>query len=148
MWKEPVRSGAVLSGVAMLYFVFERSGYTLLTILANLLLVLVVGTFVWSTASSLSNGSLPAVPVPDPANPEALEKAFDSFSERCKVLVNKTLGMAHRLAKGTDPALSIKAALILYAVAKVSESQAAFVHSFVLSFCARHHRAEQTTDRE
>ena len=132
----------------MLYFVFERSGYTLLTILANLLLVLVVGTFVWSTASSLSNGSLPAVPVPDPANPEALEKAFDSFSERCKVLVNKTLGMAHRLAKGTDPALSIKAALILYAVAKVSESQAAFVHSFVLSFCARHHRAEQTTDRE
>merc|ERR1712087_12548 len=102
-------------GVA--YLLFHCSGYTAMYIVCNLLLVGVVGTFVWSIIAQLLGK--PEFPIPEP-KPEAIDKCLNSLSEQGKIYTNKFVGIFYRIAKGHEPALSIKAAFMLYILAKIS----------------------------
>merc|ERR1712188_286800 len=48
LWEDPIKSGSILGGATVAYLLFHCSGYTAMYIVCNLLLVGVVGTFVWS----------------------------------------------------------------------------------------------------
>jgi hypothetical protein len=55
LWKNLYLSGGILGGVFFAYILFEWSGYTLLSLIANVLLILVSALFIWSYAASLLN---------------------------------------------------------------------------------------------
>ena len=48
LWEDPIKSGGILGGATVAYLLFHCSGYSALYIVCNLLLVGVIGTFVWS----------------------------------------------------------------------------------------------------
>merc|ERR1711977_239106 len=53
LWADPVKSGGILGGATVAYLLFHCSGYSAMYIICNLLLVGVVGTFVWSIIAQL-----------------------------------------------------------------------------------------------
>merc|ERR1711959_239450 len=117
LWEDPIKSGGILGGATVAYLLFHCSGYTAMYIVCNLLLVGVVGTFVWSIIAQLLGK--PEFPIPEP-KPEAIEKFFDCAATQAKTYTNKFVGVFYRIAKGHEPALSIKAAFLLYMLAKIS----------------------------
>merc|ERR1712190_123301 len=117
LWEDPIKSGGILGGATVAYLLFHCSGYTAMYIVCNLLLVGVVGTFVWSIIAQLLGK--PEFPIPEP-KPEAIEKFFDCAATQAKTYTNKFVGVFYRIAKGHEPALSLKAAFILYISAKLT----------------------------
>merc|ERR1719277_2248342 len=117
LWEDPIKSGGILGGATVAYVLFHCSGYSATYIICNLLLVGVVGTFVWSIIAQLLGK--PEFPLPEP-KPEAIDKAFACISDSGKTYTNKAIGVFYRIAKGHEPALSLKAGAVLYAMAKVS----------------------------
>merc|ERR1711977_563533 len=115
LWEDPIKSGGILGGATVAYLLFHCSGYSALYIVCNLLLVGVIGTFVWSIIAQLLGK--PEFPIPEP-KPEAIDKAFVCLSEQGKCYTNKFIGVFYRIAKGHEPALSLKAAFALYILAK------------------------------
>merc|ERR1711959_151709 len=117
LWEDPIKSGGILGGATVAYLLFHCSGYTAMYIVCNLLLVGVVGTFVWSIIAQLLGK--PEFPIPEP-KPEAIEKFFDCAATQAKTYTNKFVGVFYWIAKGHEPALSLKAAFILYISAKLT----------------------------
>merc|ERR1711933_619972 len=78
LWEDPIKSGGILGGATVAYL-FHCSGYSALYIVCNLLLVGVIGTFVWSIIAQLLGK--PEFPIPEP-KPEAIDKAFVCLSEQ------------------------------------------------------------------
>merc|ERR1712060_533541 len=135
LWQDPIKSGGILGGATVAYLLFHCSGYTAMYIVCNLLLVGVVGTFVWSIIAQLLGK--PEFPIPEP-KPEAIEKFFDCAATQAKTYTNKFVGVFYRIAKGHEPALSLKAAFILYISAKLTVDEVVgqakeFVNDKVLS---------------
>merc|ERR1711959_42458 len=73
LWEDPIKSGGILGGATVAYLLFPCSGSSALYIVCNLLLVGVIGTFVWSIIAQLLGK--PEFPIPEP-KPEAIDKAF------------------------------------------------------------------------
>ena len=55
MWEQPVTSGLALASVTAAFFLLEKSGFTLIALTANILLVAVLGVFVWSNVATVLN---------------------------------------------------------------------------------------------
>ena len=51
MWTDPKKTGAVFGGATLLYYFLEQSGYTAISLVSNVLLLAVIGSFLWGTAS-------------------------------------------------------------------------------------------------
>merc|ERR1712060_491530 len=107
LWEDPIKSGSILGGATLAYTLFHCSGYSALYIVCNLLLVGVVGTFVWSIIAQLLGK--PEFPIPEP-QPEAIEKAFAAVADKGKTVTNQGIGFFYKIAKGHEPALSLKTA--------------------------------------
>merc|ERR1711903_182311 len=108
LWEDPIKSGGILGGATVAYLLFHCSGYTAMYIVCN---------FVWSIIAQLLGK--PEFPIPEP-KPEAIEKFFDCAATQAKTYTNKFVGVFYRIAKGHEPALSLKAAFILYISAKLT----------------------------
>merc|ERR1711959_607822 len=128
LWEDPIKSGGILGGATVAYLLFHCSGYSALYIVCNLLLVGVIGTFVWSIIAQLLGK--PEFPIPEP-KPEAIDKAFVCLSEQGKCYTNKVIGVFYRIAKGHEPALSLKAAFALYILAKISSVFSILTMAFI-----------------
>merc|ERR1711959_747077 len=128
LWEDPIKSGGILGGATGAYLLFHCSGYSALYIVCNLLLVGVIGTFVWSIIAQLLGK--PEFPIPEP-KPEAIDKAFVCLSEQGKCYTNKFVGVFYRIAKGHEPALSLKAAFALYILAKISSVFSILTMAFI-----------------
>merc|ERR1712087_104101 len=89
LWEDPIKSGGILGGATVAYLLFHCSGYSALYIVCNLLLVGVVGTFVWSIIAQLLGK--PEFPIPEP-QPEAIEKAFAAVADKGKTVTNQGIG--------------------------------------------------------
>ena len=55
MWRDPVRTGGIFGVVTLVYLLLEWSNYSLLSLIANGLLVLVCIAFLWSNGASFLN---------------------------------------------------------------------------------------------
>jgi uncharacterized membrane-anchored protein YitT (DUF2179 family) len=51
LWRNKLISGGILGLATLLYFVLEHSGYTLLTIISNILLISIAVLFIWSNGA-------------------------------------------------------------------------------------------------
>nr|XP_016466239.1 PREDICTED: reticulon-like protein B11 isoform X3 [Nicotiana tabacum]XP_016466240.1 PREDICTED: reticulon-like protein B11 isoform X3 [Nicotiana tabacum] len=93
LWRRQCASVTLLVSSTVLWFLFERAGYNLLSFIANVMLLLVVILFFWGKSASLLNRSLP--PIPDMEVPEEfVVKAADMM----RVWVNHILLTAHDIA--------------------------------------------------
>ena len=53
MWRDVKKTGMVFGGVTLVYLLFEWSGLSLMTIVANVLLIVTLGCLLWATVGSL-----------------------------------------------------------------------------------------------
>ena len=113
-WKDPKVSGAILGALTMLYVLFEKSGYTLISILAYTKLLAVVGCFVYANAMSVMGKPAPTVP-----KLEVSEESLKGLAVAAASAINAASAVAYRLALGQDIVLTAKAVAALYVVGKV-----------------------------
>ena len=54
LWRDPVKSGVVLGGATLAYLLLEWSNISLLSIVANTLLIAVSVAFLWNNIASFT----------------------------------------------------------------------------------------------
>ncbi|KAJ4764315.1 Reticulon-like protein [Rhynchospora pubera] len=62
LWRNKLVSGAIFSGVTVIWLLFEWIGYHLIAFLCHFLILVLAVSFVWSNAASLINRSPPKFP--------------------------------------------------------------------------------------
>lgn len=114
LWRDKFLSAGILAGASIIYFVFELSGYTLLSVLATLLMITLAVLFVWSNSAALLHRS------PLPLGDFKLsEDEARSLALTLREEVNKILAVAHDLALGKDFKLLLKVAAVLWGLSVV-----------------------------
>lgn len=117
LWRDPSKTGAVFGGFTVLYLLLEWSNYSLLTLVANVLLVGVSITFLWNNLAQFLNK--PGVPVPAVLQQGISDNQSKAYAQQFTSGVNQLLGFARRIITGKEVILSVQAALVLYAIAKI-----------------------------
>lgn len=125
MWEDPKKSGAVFGGATMLYYFLERSGYTAISLVSNMLLLAVIGSFLWSSASRFMNKESLKLHIPeiDDTTARALAEHFQTGFNKAGVYGNRVL-------TGGEPILTLKTAALLYVVS----SFGGFFHFWTLCY--------------
>lgn len=114
LWRDKFMAGGILAGATIVYFILEHSGYTLLSIISNLLLVTFGALFIWSNAAVFLNRSPP--PLPDL---HVSEEVASSLAVALRVEVNRALAVAHDIALGKDFKLFLKVMGVLWGLSVV-----------------------------
>eukprot|EP00850_Spirogloea_muscicola_P015917 SM000126S26293 [mRNA] locus=s126:35899:37789:- [translate_table: standard] len=114
LWRKWTVSSGILGVATLAWILFEWSGYTLLTLLANTLLILVAAVFVWAQAAAFLNRAPPPLPALSLSEDNVLWAAGFLRTE-----INKTLAIAHSVALGKDVKLFIKVIVGLYLLATI-----------------------------
>ncbi|XP_024541951.1 reticulon-like protein B2 [Selaginella moellendorffii] len=114
LWKQKNVSTSLLVGSTVAWFLFEWSGYTLLSLVCNVLLFLIVILFLWATIASLLHR--PAPPIPEIVLTE--EMVHDSAAT-LRVEINKALLAAHDVAIGKDFRVFLKVTVVLWILSKL-----------------------------
>jgi hypothetical protein len=115
LWRDKYLSAGTLGGSTLIWFLLEKSGYTFVTLVCNILMFVVVILFVWANVAALLNRAGPPVP--------ELSLSEDFVFSTAGVIreeVNKALGVARDVALGKDFKLFLKVIAILYAVSTVT----------------------------
>ncbi|XP_028767670.1 reticulon-like protein B11 [Neltuma alba] len=110
LWKNWCGGLTVLLSSTVMWYLFERAGYNLLSFVSNVLLLLVVILFFWAKAASLLNRPLP--PLPDM---EISEESVAKAADELQIWINRALSVAHEIAieRNLILCLQITAALLL-----------------------------------
>lgn len=114
LWREWKTSAAIFIVATGLWILFEWSGYTLLTLVANGLLILVAAVFVWAQAAAFLNRAPPPLP--------SLELSEDTvlwLGQVIRAEVNKALAFGHSVALGKDYKLFAEVVVGLYLLSTV-----------------------------
>ncbi|KAI5009670.1 hypothetical protein ZWY2020_011807 [Hordeum vulgare] len=111
LWRRRNASAAAVAGATLVWFVFERAGYSLASVLSNALLLLVVNLLFWAKSASLLNIPLPPLP-----NLEVSDVVVQKAADRALVWVNKVLAVAHDIAIKRDRTVFIKVIMVLWVV--------------------------------
>uniref|UniRef100_A0A0D6R7P5 Reticulon-like protein n=1 Tax=Araucaria cunninghamii TaxID=56994 RepID=A0A0D6R7P5_ARACU len=111
LWRKRSICIAILVAGGSIWFLFEQSGYTFLSVLANSLLLLVSVLFIWANAASVLQR--PPPPLPDLTITE--ETTMIIASSMCKK-INSVLAVARNIAIGSDAKLFLKVAGTLCAI--------------------------------
>ncbi|KAG2569626.1 hypothetical protein PVAP13_7NG432600 [Panicum virgatum] len=97
LWRRRNASAAAVVGATAVWFVFERAGYSLPSVLANALLLLVAILFFWAKSASLLNRPLPPLP-----NLEVSDVVVEKAADRALVWINRVLAVGHDIAIKRD----------------------------------------------
>ncbi|XP_024392477.1 reticulon-like protein B10 [Physcomitrium patens] len=114
LWRDRYLSGGTLGGSTLLWILLEKSGYTFLTLVCNILLFVVVILFVWSNVATLINR--PGPPVPELS---LSENFVMNTANLIRIEVNKALHIARTVALGKDFKLFLLVVASLYVVSIV-----------------------------
>ncbi|KAG0591995.1 hypothetical protein M758_1G203800 [Ceratodon purpureus] len=115
LWRDKYLSAGTLGGSTLAWFLLEKSGYTFMTLLCNILMFVVVILFVWSNVAALLHR--PGPPVPE------LSLSEDFVLSTASVFrydVNKALAIARDVALGKDFKLFLLVIAFLYVVSTVT----------------------------
>lgn len=113
MWQDPKKTGAMFGGSTLIYYFLEQSGYTAISLVSNLLLLAVIGSFLWSSASRFMNKPSLSLHVP-----EIDEQTARTLAEHFQTGFNKAGLYSNRVLSGTEPILTLKTAGVLYVVSR------------------------------
>ncbi|KAF8396877.1 hypothetical protein HHK36_018512 [Tetracentron sinense] len=108
LWRQRNVALGILFVILAAWMVFERSGYTLLSFVSNVLLLLISILFLWAKSSALL--SRPAPPLPDLHLPEAV---INEAAAICRSHVNALLSVSRDIALGKDSMMFVKVAACL-----------------------------------
>lgn len=97
MWKKWKESALILGGSIIIWILFEKSGYTLLTLLANVAMILVTVLFGWAQVAGVLNRAPPRLP-----ELELSEDLVQNTARVVRIEVNKALAVTHDIALGKD----------------------------------------------
>eukprot|EP00246_Nothoceros_aenigmaticus_P001649 TRINITY_DN12164_c0_g1_i1.p1 TRINITY_DN12164_c0_g1~~TRINITY_DN12164_c0_g1_i1.p1 ORF type:complete len:242 (+),score=44.73 TRINITY_DN12164_c0_g1_i1:216-941(+) len=114
LWKDRSLAGGILAGATVTWFLLEWSGYSLLTLLSNVILFLVVILFVWANVATLLKRAAP--PLPELA---LSEEFVTSTARSLRYELNKALAVVHDVALGKDVKLFLKVIVGLYVLSVI-----------------------------
>ncbi|KAH7427388.1 hypothetical protein KP509_10G041900 [Ceratopteris richardii] len=114
LWRNKFLSAGLLVGATVVYLLLEHLGFTLLSILSNLLMVTLGVLFVWSFGADLLNRPPPPLP-----KLYISEDAANSLAFALREQVNKLLAVAKDIALGKDVKLFLKVIAILWGLSIV-----------------------------
>ncbi|XP_020571158.1 reticulon-like protein B12 [Phalaenopsis equestris] len=115
LWRRRHITIGILLGTFAAWVIFELSGYTLLSLVSRVLLLLVTILFVWAKAAGVLNR--PPPPLPElHITEEATNLAADFFRTK----INSILSASRDIALGRDPNLFCKVVACLWLISVVS----------------------------
>ncbi|XP_038980389.1 reticulon-like protein B1 isoform X2 [Phoenix dactylifera] len=97
LWRNKQMSGSILSGVTIIWLLFEWMGYHLLTFICHSLIFLLVVSFIWSNAASFVNRSPPKFP--EVILPEDM---FLNIAHAVRYQINEAFSTFRYVASGKD----------------------------------------------
>ncbi|KAK9714060.1 hypothetical protein RND81_06G069000 [Saponaria officinalis] len=119
LWRQRNMSSGILLMAITVWVVFERSGYTLLSLCSSVFLLLITILFVWSKAASLLNR--PAPPLPDVYLTEEMVAEVGGFA---RTKLNALILVCRNIALGKDTELFLKVAaclLLMFVVGSLTD---------------------------
>ncbi|GKV05962.1 hypothetical protein SLEP1_g17908 [Rubroshorea leprosula] len=108
LWRKKNLTVGILLLTLAVWVVFERSGYTVLSLVSSVFLLLIVILFLWAKSASILNR--PAPPLPDLHLSDEVVNEAAAF---IKTHVNDLLSVSRDIAMGKDSRLFFKVALSL-----------------------------------
>ncbi|CAL5024828.1 unnamed protein product [Urochloa decumbens] len=114
LWRRRNVSAAAVVGATAVWFVFERAGYSLPSVLSNALLLLVAILFFWAKSASLLNRPLPPLP-----NLEVSDVVVEKAADRALVWINRVLAVGHDIAIKRDRKVFMQVILVLWVVSYI-----------------------------
>lgn len=114
LWRQRNVSLGVLSMTLLVWLVFERSGYTLMSLSSSVVLLLTTILFVWSKAAALLNR--PAPPLPDVYLSEELVAELGEF---VRTHINTLITVCRDVALGKNSRLFLRVSLCLLLISVV-----------------------------
>ncbi|XP_030522809.1 reticulon-like protein B11 [Rhodamnia argentea] len=114
LWRRWVAGVAFLLSSTVMWFLFERGGYNLLSFAANTLFLLVLILFLWAKSAALFNRPMP--PLPD------LEISEDSVAKAADVVaewINHGLSIAREITVNQNLKLFLQVACGLWAISYI-----------------------------
>jgi len=115
LWRDKYLSAGTLGGSTLIWFLVEKSGYTITTLICNILMLITVVLFVWSNVAALLKRPGPPVPELSLSEDFVLSTASVFRNE-----VNKALSVARTVALGKDFKLFFIVIAFLYVVSTVT----------------------------
>ncbi|XP_016899688.1 reticulon-like protein B12 isoform X2 [Cucumis melo] len=115
LWRRKNLTAGILLITLATWLVFERCGYTLLSLISSVLLLLVTIIFLWAKSASILNR--PAPPLPELYLSEDMVNEAASF---IRSHVNTLLSVSQDIAMGKDPKLFFKVAACLWLISVIS----------------------------
>eukprot|EP01025_Chloroclados_australasicus_P060944 TRINITY_DN78_c0_g2_i1.p2 TRINITY_DN78_c0_g2~~TRINITY_DN78_c0_g2_i1.p2 ORF type:complete len:301 (-),score=26.48 TRINITY_DN78_c0_g2_i1:422-1324(-) len=120
LWRDVKKSGAVLGGATVVYYLLALSGMSLISIIAYLLLGVISGAYLWANAGNLVKSKFkPESLLPVAFKDGLTAKDIQEFAEKYLDQINMVLSNLYRVLSGTDAALSIKVVGALFVVTQV-----------------------------
>ncbi|XP_065032417.1 reticulon-like protein B11 isoform X1 [Musa acuminata AAA Group] len=107
LWRRRNLAVLTAAGATTVWFLFDRAGYSFLSVIANALLLLVVILFFWAKSALLLNRPLPPLPnleIPD----EVVGKAADG----ARVWINRALAVGHDITIRRDRKVFLQVLLL------------------------------------
>lgn len=114
LWRKKYMSAGILVGTTFAWILLEQSGFTVLTIVSNVLLLLIVGLFVWANAAAFIHKPAPRIP-----ELHLSEDMVINFASAIRVEINKALVIAHDIALGKDLMVFLKVVAVLWGLSVV-----------------------------
>ncbi|XP_031249750.1 reticulon-like protein B12 [Pistacia vera] len=111
LWKQKNVTLGILMVTFAAWVVFEGSGYTLLSLVSSVLLLLFAILFLWAKSAAVLNR--PAPPLPELYLSEETVNEVAAF---VRTHVNDLLSVSHDIALGKDSRLFFKVAVLLWLI--------------------------------
>ncbi|GMI83685.1 hypothetical protein like AT3G19460 [Hibiscus trionum] len=114
LWRKWCGGVVILASATAFWCLFELATYSIVSFVANVLLLLVVILFFWAKSASLLNRPLPPLP-----NLEISERNAGKIAKELQVWVNYALSIAHDITLGQDLKLFLKVTVGLWFVSYI-----------------------------
>ncbi|KAE8667441.1 Reticulon-like protein B10 [Hibiscus syriacus] len=114
LWRKWCGGVVILASATAFWCLFEFAGYSIVSFVANVLLLLVVILFSWAKSASLLNRPLPPLP-----NLEISERSAVKIAKELQVWVNYALSIAHDITLDRNFKLFLKIAVVLWFVSYI-----------------------------
>ncbi|KAI4356580.1 hypothetical protein L6164_000595 [Bauhinia variegata] len=114
LWRQKNLTVGILLITLAAWVVFERSGYTLLSLVSNVLLLLIVILFLWAKSAAILNR--PAPPLPELHMSEEMVNEMGNF---IRTRVNDLFSVSQDIALGKDSRLFLKVTVYIWLISVV-----------------------------